>query len=143
MDQYFFYIILFKLLEQQGSKIQYLKWLELLNKSSNFVAGSRRRSTHRIQQKQQKINEKELIVFYTLDKNKENLFLMVARRCCNTSSSEINRYFDSDLFCLPEILKRMFKPSFWVQNCLLNLCPRVVNSQSLFCSQNNGVKCSY
>ena len=39
------------------------------------------------------------------------------------------------IFVYKKSLKRMFKPDFWVQNHLLNLFSRVVNSQRLFCSQ--------
>ena len=49
---------------------------------------------------------------------------------------------ESELFLYtPEIFK--FQTGFCVQNHLLNLCSRVVNSQRFFCSQKAGVKCSY
>ena len=35
-------------------------------------------------------------------------------------------------FVYQKSLKRLFKTSFWVQNNLLNLCSRAVNSQRLF-----------
>jgi hypothetical protein len=33
--------------------------------------------------------------------------------------------------------------NIWVQNHLLNLCSRAVNSQRLFCIKKASVKCSY
>ena len=37
----------------------------------------------------------------------------------------------------------MFKPNFWVQNHLWNLCSRIANLQKLSCSQKTGLKCSF
>ena len=42
------------------------------------------------------------------------------------------RIIPNQIFFIAEILKRMFKIGFWVQNRLLNLCNGVVNSQRLF-----------
>ena len=44
------------------------------------------------------------------------------------------------IFVYQKSLKRPFKTSFWVQNYLLNLCYRAVNSQRLLCSQKFVVK---
>ena len=44
------------------------------------------------------------------------------------------------IFVYQKSLKRTFKTGFWVQNHLLNLCSRAVNSQRLLCSQRAGVR---
>ena len=46
-------------------------------------------------------------------------------------------------FIIPEIFKTYVETGFWVQNHLMNLCSRAVNSQRLLYSQKAGVKCSY
>ena len=46
-------------------------------------------------------------------------------------------------FCILEIFKRTIQTGFWEQNPLLNLCSRIVNSQSLFCSLKAVLKCLY
>ena len=47
------------------------------------------------------------------------------------------------IFVYQKSLKRTFQTGFSAQNPLLNLCSSAVNSQKLFCSQKDGVKCLY
>ena len=54
-----------------------------------------------------------------------------------------NRYiWLRSIIVYQKYLKRTFITSFWVQNYILNLCIRVVNSQRLFCFWNT-MKSSY
>ena len=54
-----------------------------------------------------------------------------------------NIYFWLRFFCTRNLSSECLKPFFLVQNHILNLCSRVVNSQRFFCSQKADVKWSY
>ena len=67
------------------------------------------------------------------------LFLVKNSCCVWWEFFSLNKFVIPNLswmfFCVPDI-KQTLKTVLWVQNHLLNLCSRVVNSQKLFCSHN-------